>query len=745
MICWKTPAATLLVLVMAGSLAADSGISTNLASVFSTAQQDFAAGDTNLAMRRLAELDRIIVGGPGLAEAGRMAGNVARVEPGERFYVGPGGSDSNSGTRSQPFASLERAREEVRKINRSGQRPKGGVEIVIGGGVYKRWQTFALEAQDSGTPESPVCYRAAEGETPVFTGAVALRSFEAVRDPEVLARIPAAARAGVVRVDLKAAGVTNIWPLVMGGFASGRGFKSHPIMELYFNGRPMSLARGPNTGWYKVAEVLEPEKEKAFGHVMSKVGHFRYAGDGPSRWAGESEMLLYGYWFFDWADSYEKVEAVDPEKREIRLAPPYHGYGYRAGQGFYGLNALCDLDAPGEWCLDRARGQIYFIPPGEVRGATVELSAAPFAMVQFSNVAHVRMEGLTFEMGCTDAINVSGGERCAFDGCTVRRFAGDGITISGGREHVIRSCDIHTLGRGGVVLSGGDRRTLAPARHLVENCHIYDLSRIDHTYTPAVLCSGVGQRIRHNWLHDIPSSALRVGGNDHVIEFNEINRVVLESDDQGGVDMWGDPMALGNVYRWNFFHHIGNWRDPEKAPDCGQAGIRLDDAICGVQIRSNVFYRCGAGKLGFGAIQIHGGKDNVVDANLFADCRWAISFSVWNETHWREFTAKPRVAPEIDAGLYAARYGVPGRLDRDLNANWIWRNEVVHCGQFLHRNGGGARLLANNTNNPAVPKNGVDVLNLAAREGLPVQAIGLRTDPFRKKLPVDEIVRMRNE
>ena len=55
-----------------------------------------------------------------------------------------------------------------------------------------------------------------------------------------------------------------------------------------------------------------------------------------------------------------------------------------------------------------------------------------------------------------------------------------------------------------------------------------------------------------------------------------------------------------------------------------------DDAISGTVVYG-VFYRCSAGL--FGAVQIHGGKENVVDNNLFIDCRYAVSFSPWGEAH----------------------------------------------------------------------------------------------------------------
>ena len=70
--------------------------------------------------------------------------------------------------------------------------------------------------------------------------------------------------------------------------------------------------------------------------------------------------------------------------------------------------------------------------------------------------------------------------------------------------------------------------------------------------------------------------AINLGGNEHLVELNEAHHVVQESDDQGAVDMFGNPTFRGNVFRYNFWHHIGS------GVACGQGGIRLDDAISGV-------------------------------------------------------------------------------------------------------------------------------------------------------------------
>ena len=106
------------------------------------------------------------------------------------------------------------------------------------------------------------------------------------------------------------------------------------------------------------------------------------------KWAAEPDLLLYGYWFWDWADSYDRVASIDPEKRVITLARPWHNYGFRIVAPFYAYNALSELDQPGEWYLDRVNGRILMYPPSDPQGATVELSTFADAMVNLENVSN---------------------------------------------------------------------------------------------------------------------------------------------------------------------------------------------------------------------------------------------------------------------------------------------------------------------------------------------------------------------
>jgi len=694
--------------------------------------------------------------GPSARAVSGSAATAARSRPALEFFVAPNGSDTHPGTRRQPFLTLERARDAIRERKHLGDLPPGGVAVWIRGGSYPVRRTFTLGEEDSGTAPAPIIYAAWKRERPVFGGGVRLSRFTPVTDAAIRDRLPPGARTHVREIDLAAHGVTNRWPLRLGGFASGLGFQTHPLMELYFNGQALPLSRGPNRpeNEVRIATMVEPDNYALHGIRGSRIGRFTYEGDRPSRWQGEPSLLLYGYWFFDWADSYERVASIDPARREISLEPPFHGYGYRPGQRFHAVNALSELDQPGEWCLDPARGRIHFWPPTDPQKAVLELSTANLRFVELDNVAHVAFEGLTWQMGCRDAIHIQGGSHVRLSGCTIRHFAGNGVEIQGGTNHVLLSCDLYSLGRGGVTLAGGDRKTLTPGGHIVENCHIHNLSRIDHTYTPAVLCSGVGHRLAHNWLHDIRSSAVRLDGNDHVVEYNEICRAVLESDDQGAVDMWGDSTYRGNVYRFNYFHHIGSrWSElPDAA--LGQAGIRLDDAISGTLILGNVFYRAGGGGLGFGAIQIHGGKDNRLENNVFVDCPAAVSFSPWGDRSWRAATQKSLDAPAIDRRLYLERYPDLARLAEDHDVNTLDRNLAMGCAEFLRREPRRNLQTRNvvTTHRTAFPQadRGRFAEVAASRtmrgfglDPIPFAEIGLYRDTYRRNLPDRAIAEVR--
>jgi hypothetical protein len=308
------------------------------------------------------------------------------------------------------------------------------------------------------------------------------------------------------------------------------------------------------------------------------------------------------------------------------------------------------------------------------------LSCFPKEFVAAKDVSFVKLLGLHFEEGTGTAIRVEGGEHFNIIGCSVKRVGNYGLGISG-KNHRVHSCDFVSLGGGGIDLHGGDVRTLTPGNNVIENTFVQDFSRIDRCYAPAVGIGGVGNALRYNLFCDSPGHAIRVEGMEHLIEFTEVHSIVYESDDQSGIDIFGNPYIRGMVFRYNYWHHIGSGRDV-----AGQAGIRLDDMISSVLMYGNVFFRSSGGH--FGGIQIHGGKDNIVDGNLMIDCKYAVSFSPWGERRWLEQLetgfgpGARRAGFDPDSDIYNAKYPDYAELKLNADRNFVTRNAAIGCDSF---------------------------------------------------------------
>ena len=619
------------------------------------------------------EVNRLAGGKPANNPADSRTQLPPEPKPAALFYVAPGGSDANPGTKARPFSALARARDAVRALRHLGRLPRGGVKIIVRGGEYPLVSSVVLTAEDSGTADAPVVYAAAVGETPIFTSAVRLSGFGPVQNPAILARLPAGVRSHVLQADLKRAGVKDFGQLQPHGF----GHKAVPIAELFWNGKPLTLARWPNTGFVQTGKVTDTDIEGATPHGIE----FEYPGKQPEHWAEPELAFLYGYWYWDWADENLQVASIDPAVHRLRTATA-SVYGVRSGQRFYAYNVLEELDSPGEWYLDRKTGLLLFYPPGDLASADVRFSALDAPLITMTSTSHVTLRGLTLEGGRGAGVTITGGDHCLLAACAVRRCGGDAIVIDGGTNDGVLGCDLYTLGRGGVRMTGGDRKTLTPGGHFVENCDIHDFSRLDRTYTPAVLIEGDGNRIAHCRFHDAPHHAIRLEGNDHLIEFNEIDHVVTEADDQGGFDEWSNPSYRGNILRENYWHDIGSGLTA-----VGQSGIRLDDAISGTLIYGNVFARCSGGN--FGGVQMNGGKDNWIDNNIFVDCNIAISGGFWGGDGWAHFLHQSDTVEavtktvDVHSPPYSVRYPELAHLEATTGFNHVWRNTAVNCRRFL--------------------------------------------------------------
>lgn len=575
------------------------------------------------------------------------------------YYVAPNGSDDQPGTESAPFASLEKARDTIRQARRDGTIKQGeAVTVLLEPGDYFLNKSFELTAEDSGSDTGPVQFRSKIPNTARLIGGfvVPTSAFKKIVDDRMLARIDSKSKNKILVADLNSLNIP--------GMEQWRdNFRGRPDMppELFFNEQPMTVARWPNSDWFGFKTTLdsgrvhddktEEDNRKAAEKAGVRFVHPDADTTKPhggtivydeeslknrepnrfERWNVEEGVWLFGYWVHDWAEEALRVAAINTKDKTLATrAPHYYGIGGNTWSDFserryFALNLLEELDAPGEWYLDRKANSLYFYPPKKFgKDDSIILSTLSPELIRLDNTQFVRILELSLGPTFGGAIRIKGGERNEIAGCRIFNTGAHGILVEGGKEHSVRSCDLFNIGSCGVSLSGGDRKNLTPSGHVAENNHIHHFGRWNRTYSGAFNLHGVGNTVRNNRIHDAPHLAIAYGGNEHRIQRNEIYNVALETSDAGALYSGRDWTTQGNVIEENFIHHIG------PPTSHSTMGVYLDDCDSGDTVRRNVFYKA------CNAVFIGGGRDNTVVDNLFIECYRGISLDARGMT-WKQW------------------------------------------------------------------------------------------------------------
>ena len=583
-----------------------------------------------------------------------------------------------------PGTGLGEALGKVRELSEA-QRAKG-VEVVFAPGRYTA-SSLTFEAGDSGSMTGRILWRAEEPGTVVFA--------QATEIPQNLIR---RLDSGIYEADL-----------AKFGFHYGSPLKKEadlPISlpEVYVDGTRMVPAEWPNGGWSTIEEILDKGSQKGTGNAFDTLlgtkpegadeaprgGEFKVKTNRLASWTGEKEVLLHGFWCFDWRDTVNVVESLNPTSQVIKLKFP-HVYGLRQGnpnpRRWRALHVRAELDFPGEFYIDRDEKKLYFIPPAGYGPKSI-VSVADCSKPTFitcNGLSNVVFRGIRFEECFVNAVDMNGCNRVAFDKCEFRNIRHKAIDMTDCTKCVVRSTLVEKTGNGGIRMHGGDRKTLTPASNRVENCRFRFCSMQRRTYSPAVGVSGVGNIIRHCEFTDAPSSAVIYGEcNDAVFEYNVISNCCTASDDAGAFYKGRNPSSRGNVFRYNL------WQDIGSPKGLGTAAIYFDDGSSGDTVFGNVFVRCGEpGNGSFGTVFSHGGYTNLVSNCVFVDCKRALGSSPWKQEKWAQCLTSPfwlkmlREDVDMAGETYRAHYPELANFfgpDAD-EARWntATKNVFIHC------------------------------------------------------------------
>ena len=569
------------------------------------------------------------------------------------IFVSLAATENGDGSINKPFKTLKEAKNFVKNINEN-------IVVYFREGRYFFDETIVFNEEDN-----KCIYKAYNNEKVIFDGGVVIdnKKVKKITDKAVLKRIiEEDAKEKIYEADLSDLNIE----LAEYGTRGFRRIAKPAGNELFINTKPQRVARYPKKGYIPLEKVIEKGNDIIDGHDYDFrkpiIGYYTERGD---KWKSAKGSYLDGFLSNGYSEDTIKIEKIDTKERTIMVELPSMFEVVSGGECRWRvLNLLEEISEPGEYYVDTEDKKLYFYPDCKIEDALIQLSAIKTPFLSFENAENITFENIVFENARGFGVYIGGGENICIKDCVFRNLGMYAVQIGkgtsdvpdnknyghgeyapgfkpvpmhgtagdienylykytawdsdAGKNHVVTGCDIYDLGGGGIVLSGGNRKKLIPANNKVDNCHIRRVNRIGIAEKEAINIYGVGNIISNCEIEELEGGAIRIHGNDHVIEYNKIHNVLKTISDGGAIYLGRDPSEVGNSIRYNFIYNIKN---PHSYDMYGFCAIYFDDGAIYNEVHGNYFYDIvQKGPFFFSTIHWNGGGETSVSNNVFIDC-----------------------------------------------------------------------------------------------------------------------------
>ncbi|KUM81484.1 RICIN domain-containing protein [Streptomyces griseorubiginosus] len=397
------------------------------------------------------------------------------------YYVAPDGSDSNSGTISAPFKTLQHARDVVRTVKGN---MTGDINVFLRGGTYSVGSTIDFTSADSGTNGHHVVYSAYPGEKPVLDAGVQVSGWTQ--------------HSG------------NIWKATLN--------RDDKLRALYVNGKRAQMASKTinSAGCYGTYTVTAGQAPWAWESGSQCDGAKYSLSDLPAIASHQDDVEIVSATTWTTAivgvrqittssDGANRVALFQQPGAAIAQAPPYGPF--RADGSHTFMNAYEFLDQPGEFYFDKSTHTVYYYKSSSEDMTSAQVFAPNnvstlLKIAGTSRTDHARnltFSGLTVEHSDWNLTNVAGS---VFRQGTQGNAGSNVYARQNFHAYTYRNVD------------------LPPAAVQIENADgiVLQGNTVQHTGADGITLANdvTDSQLTGNVTNDIAGSALTVGHPQHV-------------------------------------------------------------------------------------------------------------------------------------------------------------------------------------------------------------------------------------
>lgn len=506
------------------------------------------------------------------------------------IYVCTNGNDNTEGSKEKPFKTIQRAKDEVRKISKN---MTGDIVVEINDGEYYIENTINFEEKDSGYNGFKVIYKSTNNKTNIYNGRKISNWEQHTKD---------------------------IYKAYV-----GKDFNS-----LYENEEISTKARYPDNEYLKVNSVQSGKEKIEFNYKEGDIPeNYDYKNSQLYIWSGEAN--------WNWYVDVVNIKSIDTVLNKVVLENEVL-HNINPGCRYYIKNVKEFINTPGEFYYEKNSGYVYYYPINLNIGSqniVAPNSTRAFAFIgDLSNkVSNIVLEKLKisdsdfteYHSGIVNAktegmIYLENTSNIEISNCKLLNAGCNAILLRyANNNNIIQGNLIENVGASAIILHGynlgegvfnNPKDAYVNKNNKIFNNKINKCGMIIGDGCGIEVKQSGGNIISNNNISKINRAGISIGGGENfhqiigktiygmkidyenhwnvllsrenIVQYNNISSCLLDSSDAGGIECGNT--GKNNVLQHNVISNIGEFKDPKINLFIG---IYLDDCSDYITVKNN--------------------------------------------------------------------------------------------------------------------------------------------------------------